>query len=97
MAKTKYILKSTAEFRKNYRTMEKRGLPMQLLDEAIKKLVMGEHLPPKNKDHALKGKWKNFRECRIQPDWLLVYQIIKDTLVLTLSRTGTHSDIFGNE
>lgn len=68
MAKTKYILKSTAEFRKNYRTMEKRGLPMQLLDEAIKKLVMGEHLPPKNKDHALKGKWKNFRECHIQPD-----------------------------
>lgn len=97
MAKTKYILKSTAEFRKNYRTMEKRGLPMQLLDEAIKKLVMGEHLPPKDKDHALKGKWNNFRECHIQPDWLLVYQIIKDTLVLTLSRTGTHSDIFGNE
>lgn len=97
MAKTKYILKSTVEFRKNYRTMEKRGLPMQLLDEAIKKLVMGEHLPPKNKDHALKGKWKNFREYHIQPDWLLVYQIIKDTLVLTLSRTGTHSDIFGNE
>lgn len=97
MAKTKYILKSTAEFRKNYRTMEKRGLPMQLLDEAIKKLVMGEHLPPKDKDHALKGKWKNFRECHIQPNWLLVYQIIKDTLVLTLSRTGTHSDIFGNE
>lgn len=97
MAKTKYILKSTAEFRKNYRTMEKRGLPMQLLDEAIKKLAMGEHLPPKDKDHALKGKWKNFRECHIQPDWLLVYQIIKDTLVLTLSRTGTHSDIFGNE
>ena len=97
MAKTKYILKSTAEFRKNYRTMEKRGLPMQLLDEAIKKLVMGENLPAKYKDHALKGKWKNFRECHIQPDWLLVYQIIKDTLVLTLSRTGTHSDIFGNE
>ena len=97
MAKTKYIVKSTAEFRKNYRTMEKRGLPMQLLDEAIKKLVMGEHLSPKDKDHALKGKWKNFRECPIQPDWLLVYQIIKDTLVLTLSRTGTHSDIFGNE
>ena len=97
MAKTKYILKSTAEFRKNYRTMEKRGLPMQLLDEAIRKLVMGESLPPQNKDHALKGKWKNFRECHIQPDWLLVYQIIKDTLVLTLSRTGMHSDIFGNE
>lgn len=97
MAKTKYILKSTAEFRKNYRTMEKRGLPMQLLDEAIKKLVMGENLPAKYKDHALKGKWKNFRECHIQPDWLLVYQIIKDTLVLTLSRIGTHSDIFGNE
>ncbi len=97
MAKTKYILKSTAEFRKNYRTMEKRGLPMQLLDEAIRQLVMGESLPPQNKDHALKGKWKNFRECHIQPDWLLVYQIIKDTLVLTLSRTGTHSDIFGNE
>ena len=97
MKKTKYLLKSTAGFRKNYRAMEKRGLPMQLLDKTIERLAMGEPLPPKNKDHALKGKWHNFRECHIQPDWLLVYQIIKDTLVLTLSRTGTHSDIFGNE
>ena len=97
MAKTKYILKSTAEFRKNYRTMEKRGLPMQLLDEAIKKLVMGEHLPPKNKDHALKGKWAGRRECHVLPNWLLVYQKTETTLVLDLFRTGTHSDIFGNE
>lgn len=97
MEKTKYILKSTAEFRKNYRMMEKRGLPMNVLDEIIRKLALGERLPSHNKDHPFKGKWRTFRECHIQPDWLLIYQIIKDTLVLTLSRTGTHSDIFGNE
>ncbi|WP_278515161.1 type II toxin-antitoxin system YafQ family toxin [Succinivibrio dextrinosolvens] len=54
-------------------------------------------LPQSNKDHALNGNWKGFRECHIQPDWLLIYQISDDLLVLSLTRTGTHSDLFNHE
>ena len=59
------------------------------------KLASGEQLPEKNKDHALTGNWVGHRECHIQPDWLLVYRMENDLLVLTLARTGTHSDLFG--
>ena len=52
-------------------------------------------LPEKNRDHALTGNWIGHRECHIQPDWLLIYRIENDLLVLTLSRTGTHGDLFG--
>lgn len=58
-------------------------------------LSRGEPLPEKNKDHTLSGNWSGYRECHIQPDWLLVYCIENDILILTLSRTGTHSDLFG--
>ena len=73
----------------------KRGLKIKLLEDVIAALAMGETLPEKNKDHALTGDWVGHRECHIQPDWLLVYRIEDDVLVLTLSRTGTHSDLFG--
>lgn len=59
------------------------------------KLANGEVLAPKHKDHTLSGDWVGHRECHIQPDWLLVYRYDNDVLVLTLSRTGTHSDLFG--
>ena len=59
------------------------------------KLANGEVLAPKNKDQPLSGDWVGHRECHIQPDWLLVYRYDNDVLVLTLSRTGTHSDLFG--
>lgn len=55
----------------------------------------GETLPEKNKDHELTGDWVGHRECHVQPDWLLIYRIDDDVLVLTLSRTGSHSDLFG--
>ena len=55
---------------------------------------MGEKLPEKNKDHELGGDWVGHRECHILPDWLLIYRIEDDLLVLTLARTGTHSDLF---
>ena len=58
------------------------------------KLANGEKLDPKYNDHSLSGNWAGFRECHIQPDWLLIYRIDDDVLVLTLSRTGTHSDLF---
>lgn len=72
----------------------KRGLDIKLLDEVITTLAMGLSLPEKNRDHALTGNWIGHRECHIMPDWLLVYRIEDDVLVLTLSRTGTHSDLF---
>ena len=69
-------------------------LNIDLLDDIIRGVVM-ESLPEKNKDHALSGDWIGHRECHIQPDWLLIYRIENDILVLTLARTGTHSDLFG--
>ncbi len=92
--KTRYIVKPTNQFKKDYKVAIKRGLPIKLLEDVISKLALGEQLPAKNRDHELNGNWSNFRECHILPDWLLVYQINEDTLVLALSRTGSHSDIF---
>ena len=68
---------------------------IDLLDEIIRALSRGEELPEKNKDHELTGDWVRHRECHIQPDWLLIYRIEDDVLVLTLARTGTHSDLIG--
>ena len=65
-----------------------------MLKSVVKKLADGEKLDEKHRDHALTGNWKNYRECHIQPDWLLVYRYEKDILILTLARTGTHSELF---
>ena len=73
--------------------MQKRGCNINLLKEVIAKLAEGEELPPKNKDHALSGDWEGYRECHIQSDWLLIYRIIDNKLILSLTRTGTHSDM----
>jgi mRNA interferase YafQ len=85
----------TNQFKKDYKSAMKRHLDISLLDDIIRKLAVCEPLPEKNKDHALSGNWSGHRECHIQPDWLLIYRIEADLLVLTLSRTGTHSDLFG--
>ena len=85
----------TKQFKKDYKLAMKRSLNIDLLDDNIRKLARGEQLPEKNKDHALTGNWVGHRECHIQSDWLLVYRIEDDLLILTLSRTGTHSDLFG--
>jgi mRNA interferase YafQ len=95
MRKTKYTVKPTSGFKKDYKRSKKRGLDMALLEEVISTLAMGDSLPDANKDHDLTGNWAGFRECHIQPDWLLIYRIDGDVLVLTLTRTGTHSDLFG--
>ena len=85
----------TTRFKKDYKLAMKRGLNMELLDNIIRALSQGEVLPEKNKDHELTGAWVGHRECHIQPDWLLIYRMEDDVLVLTLSRTGSHSDLFG--
>ena len=95
MKKTRYIVKFTTQFKKDYKLAIKRGLKIKLLEEVISAIAMGESLPAKYKDHALTGNLTNHRECHILPDWLLVYRIDEDILVLTLFRTGTHSDLFG--
>ena len=86
----------TTQFKKDYKRAIRRKKDMSLIDDIIRKLSKGESLPEKNKDNALSGQWIGFRECHIQPDWLLVYRIENDILVLTLSRTGSHSDLFSN-
>lgn len=85
----------TSRFKKDYKLAIKRGLNIELLDNVILALSENQTLPNNYKDHALTGKWKNYHECHIEPDWLLIYRIENDMLILTLSRTGTHSDLFG--
>ena len=91
---TKYEIKNTTQFKKDYKLAKRRGLDINLLKGIITKLANGEVLAPKHKDHPRSGDWVGHRECHIQPDWLLVYRYDNDVLVLTLSRTGTHSDLF---
>lgn len=95
MKKIKYTVKLTTQFKKDYKQAMKRGLDISLLEKVISYLARGIPLPEKNRDHALTGNWLGHRECHILPDWLLVYRVEGDILVLTLSRTGTHSDLFG--
>ncbi len=95
MRKTKYIVKPTTQFKRDFKLAMKRSMKIELLEEVIAMLAMGETLPDKHKDHALTGNWVGHRECHILPDWLLIYRIEDEVLVLTLARTGTHSDLFG--
>ena len=92
---TRYLVKPTSQFRKDYKRAIRRGLKIELLDDVIAALAMGIALPEKNKDHALAGNWFGHRECHILPDWLLIYHIEDDILVLTLTRTGKHSELLG--
>lgn len=85
----------TTKFKKDYKLAIKRHMDINLLDNIIRVLSRGEKLPDKHKDHELTGDWVGHRECHIQPDWLLIYRIEDDVLVLIMVRTGTHSDLFG--
>jgi mRNA interferase YafQ len=85
---------TTAQYRKDWKRVNKRGFDMDELDDILKKLADHEQLDPALRDHALTGNYKGYRECHIQPDWLLVYRIVEDELVLVAFRTGSHSDLF---
>lgn len=87
-------LRTTTRFRKDYKRIKKRGYRISLLEDVLKKLCAKEPLEAKYRDHALTGSYKGLRECHIEPDWLLVYAIDEEALVLVASRTGTHSDLF---
>jgi mRNA interferase YafQ len=84
----------TSQFKKDYKTAMRRNLDIGLLDGVIRMLAAQERLPPKYQDHGLAGNFKDYRECHIQPDWLLIYRINERDLILTLARTGSHGDLF---
>lgn len=90
----KYTIRPTSRFQKDLKRIAKRGYNTELLTAVIKKLANGEPPAQKHRDHALTGDYADCRECHITPDWLLIYEISDDTLLLYLTRTGTHSDLF---
>ena len=87
-------LKKTTQFRKDLKRAVKRNLDIDLLDEIIQALRERKPLDPKHRDHALTGDCAGFRECHIQSDWLLIYMIDGENIILTASRTGAHSGLF---
>lgn len=84
----------SSKFKKDYKAILKRGYNPILLQDVLEILCACQPLPPKYKDHPLSGNYKGHRECHITPDWLLIYKIEQNILTLTLTRTGTHSDLF---
>ena len=94
MKKTKSHVKATIQFKREYKLAMKRGRDIQLLDDVIELLADGKQLEEKYRDHPLSGRWEGSRECHILPDWLLIYRLNEGILTLTLSRTGSHSDLF---
>lgn len=85
----------TNKMKRDVKLMKKRGKDITKLVTALSLLASGEPMPPQYRDHPLSGDLKDFRECHIEGDWLLLYQIFVDRLVLSASGTGTHSDLFG--
>ena len=83
----------TSKFKKDYERLAAQGKDMSLLKAVIDILREEKTLPQKYADHSLRGNWKNFRECHIQGDWILIYRISQQNLTLILSRSGSHSKI----
>lgn len=80
------------QFRRDVKLAQRRGKDMNKLRNLILLLLEGQPLPPNHKDHPLQGRWREYRDCHIEPDWLLLYKIEGNNLHLV--RTGTHSDLF---
>ena len=83
----------TSRYKRDYKRIAKRGYDLDLLDAVLLLLAESQPLPPARSDHPLKGEWQGYRECHIQPDWLLIYKTT--TSEVLLAATGTHSDLFG--
>ncbi len=90
----KYKIVQTGKFKKDLKLVKKRGCDLNLLEIVVDTIASGKALDKKYKDHGLNGAYKNCRECHITPDWLLIYELYNDELILYLTRIGTHSDLF---
>ncbi len=82
----------TTQFKKDYKRLKRQAKDLCKLRTVVEKLVAGEPLDDRYKDHPLIGTWRGFRDCHIEPDWLLIYQVTEDALIL--ARTGSHSELF---
>ena len=89
-----YRVIATNKFKRDLKLAMKRGCNIALMDGVVTTLAAGEALAESHKDHPLKGNYVGCRECHITPDWLLIYEIADENLILYLTRTGTHSDLF---
>ena len=87
-------IKYQTAFKRDYKRIKKRGYDIRLLERTIALLAEGQPLPKEYRDHPLSGDYIGCRECHIAPDWLLVYEVEERELILYLTRTGTHSDLF---
>ena len=94
MVEPKYQIKWTSQYKKDIKLAKKRHYKIEELQKVVFSLANALPLDEKYHDHELEGNWKNHRECHIKLDWLLIYQIKDDVLILELSRTGTHADLF---
>ncbi len=90
----KYRIERTSQFKRDFKLAEKQGLNMESLAKVIQILADGGLLPREYRDHELSGNYHGYRECHIEPDWLLIYKISRDVLILSLVRTGSHSRLF---
>lgn len=91
---SKYRIVPTNRFKKDLKLAQKRGYDIALLGAVVDSLAAGEALSEKHKDHSLVGNYAGCRECHIAPDWLLIYEVSDGELILYLTRTGSHSDLF---
>ena len=91
----RYEVRFTRQFKRDLRLAKKQGKDLDKLYDVIEQLASGETLDEKYRDHELKGEYEGSRECHVEPDWLLVYEILDDVLVLVLYRLGSHSELFG--
>ena len=89
-----YTLKIANAFKKDLKTLRKQGKDLNKLNSVVNKLAAGEELPERYRNHKLSGNYDDFYECHIEPDWLLIYLLEESVLTLTLTRTGSHSDLF---
>ncbi len=89
----KYNIKVTKSFKQGLKRSKKRGFDLRKLERVINKLADGKMLEEKYKDHELIGRYKGYRDCHIEPDWILIYKIENNMLLLILLDTGTHSDL----
>lgn len=80
--------------KRDVKLLKKRGKDLQKLENILNLLANRETLPDKYNDHQLKGEWRDFRECHVEPDWLLIYRIEEQELILYATATGTHADLF---
>lgn len=87
-------IRYSGRFKKDFKAIVKRGYNVTFFEEVLNLLVQEKALPQKYLDHSLAGSYIGHRECHITSDWLLIYKIEKDILLLSLTRTGTHSDLF---